>query len=220
MPLDPKSRTIRIILAEKGLPAKLVETRPWEDNPKLAQINPALTIPVLIDEPPTGGEVTLSPTSVIAEYLDEAYSHPALLPATSARRAEARRLSAWFDEKFDHEVNDFVPREKIDKRLQGRGWPDPERLNRGAGALLWHLDYLTWLLEQRHWIAGEKMCIADITAAAHLSVIDYLGAAPWDDFPNVKEWYARMKSRPSFRPLLADRLDGFPPPSHYANLDF
>lgn len=220
MPLDPLSRKIRIVLAEKGLPAKFVEARPWEDGALLAKHNPAMTAPVLIDEPPTGGEIAVSPGPVIAEYLEEAYAQPALLPATSAGRAEARRISAWFDDKFDHEVNDFLLREKIDKRLSGLGRPDPERLTRGGEALLWHLDYIAWLLEQRPWLAGEKMSLADISAAAHLSALDYLGAAPWNDFPSVKDWYARMKSRPSFRPLLEDRIGGMPPPCDYANLDF
>ncbi|MFQ5563055.1 MAG: glutathione S-transferase family protein [Parvularculaceae bacterium] len=220
MPLDPLSRKIRIVLAEKGLPTKLVEVRPWEDAALLAKHNPAMTAPVLIDEPPTGGEIAVSPAPVIAEYLEEAYVQPALLPATSAGRAEARRLSAWFDDKFDREVNDFLLREAADKRICRPGRPDPERLRRGAEALVWHFDYLAWLLEQRRWLAGEKMCLADITAAAHLSSIDYLDAAPWRDFPNVKDWYARMKSRPSFRPLLEERIDGVAPPRDYANPDF
>lgn len=220
MPLDPASRKIRLILAEKGLPVRLEAAPPWAPGPELAARNPAQTIPVLVDEPPTGGEIAVCPAQAIAEYLEEAYGAPALMPATSAGRAETRRLSSWFDEKFEREVNAHLLRRKVDERLQGRRRADPESWRAGLEALSWHLDYLTWLLEQRPFLAGDKMTIADLSAAAHLSTNDYLGVVPWTDFPLVKEWYARLKCRPSFRPLLADRIEGLPPPAHYDDLDF
>jgi glutathione S-transferase len=220
MPLDPPSRKVRLILAEKGLPAKLEQTPPWEPNATLAARNPAGTIPVLIDEPPTGGEIAVCPAQAIAEYLEEAYAAPALMPATSAGRAEVRRLSLWFDDKFEREVNAHLLRRKVDEKLQGRRRADPESWRAGLEALCWHLDYMSWLLEQRPFLAGDKMTIADLSAAAHLSTNDYLGVVPWSDFPQAKEWFQRLKCRPSFRPLLADRVDGLPPPAHYDDLDF
>ncbi|PQA87306.1 glutathione S-transferase family protein [Hyphococcus luteus] len=221
MPLDPASRAIRFAMAEKGLPAQLVEKRPWADEDgTLAAANPAGAVPVLIDEPPTGGEIAVSPASAIIEYLEEAYESGPLLPATSAGRAEARRLSAWFLDKFEAEVSVFTLRERVDKRLMRRGQPDYELLKAGADALAWHLDYAAWLLDQRHWLAGEKMTIADIAAAAQLSALDYIDFVPWEKFPPVKDWYARLKSRPAMRPILRDRIDGLPPPAHYDNPDF
>ena len=221
MPLDPASRMIRIILAEKGLPAQLVEKRPWDDSDgALAAVNPAGTIPVLVDEPPTGGELSICPTITIVEYLEDAYPNDSLMPSTSAARAETRRLTQWFMEKFDAEVADNTLRERIDKRLMRRGQPDYERLKIGADALAWHLDYAAWLLDQRTWFAGERYTVADIAAAAQFSCLDYLDLVPWDKFPPVKDWYARIKSRPSLRPVLRDRMDGVPPPAHYDNPDF
>lgn len=220
MPFDPASRTIRLILAEKGLPAKLVVAPPWAENSELAALNPAGTVPVLLDEPPSGGEIAVSPANVIAEYLEEAYPASALYPATSAGRAEARRLLMWFEVKFERDVNAAIARRKIDDKLQGRRRFDPDQYRAGLEALAWHLDYLSWLLENRAWLAGEKMTVADLAGAAHLSVCDYLGAISWADFPLAREWYARVKCRPSFRPLLADRVEGLPPPAHYDDLDF
>jgi len=221
MPLDPACRMIRIVLAEKGLPAHLIEQRPWDDaDGALAAVNPAGTVPVLVDEPPTGGEIAVSPALAIVEYLEEAYTSEPLLPATSAARAEARRLSAWFVDKFEADVTQFTLRERIDKRLMRRGQPDYELLKIGAEGLAWHLDYAAWILEQRHWMAGEKMTVADLAAAAQLSTLDYIDLVPWDKFPAVKDWYARLKSRPSMRPILRDRMDGLPPPAHYDNPDF
>lgn len=220
MPLDPASRMVRIILSEKGLVTQLVEKRPWEDDGSLAAVNPAGAVPVLIDEPPTGGELSVSPALAIVEYLDEAYPSMSFFPSTSAARAETRRLCAWFDQKFDREVNDFTLRERVDKRLKRHGQPDYDMLKQGLEALNWHLDYIAWLLDQRTWLAGERFTAADIAGAAHLSCLDYIDAMPWEKFPAVMEWYARIKSRPSMRPVLKDRINGLPPPSHYENLDF
>lgn len=219
-PLDPGSRAIRLVLAEKNLTARLVNVAPCSANEELHQRNPAGTAPVLIDEPPTGGEVAISPAQAIAEYLEDAYGATALMPSTSAGRAEVRRLVHWFEHKFESEVNADVLRRRIDDRLEGRHRVDHDAFKRGLDRLCWHLDYLSYLLEQRGWLAGERMTLADLHGAAHLSSTDYLGAVPWPDFPAVKDWYQRMKCRPSFRALLADRVEGVPPPSHYDDLDF
>lgn len=219
-PFDPASRLARLVLSEKGLVAQHVETPPWEENQDLLQHNPAGTIPVLIDTPPTGGEHAISPILVIIDYLDEAYSNTPSLPGTSAARAETRRLCDWFTHKFETEVTTLTVRERIDKRLRRRGQPDYEYLKQGLSALSWHMDYMTWLLEQRSWLAGEQRSAADFAAAAQISSLDYIDAISWDKFPVVKEWYARLKSRPSFRPLLNDRIEGLPPPAHYDDPDF
>ncbi len=220
MPLDPACRMVRIALAEKGLPAQLVERRPWDDDGSLIALNPVGTVPVLTDEAPTKGVINAAPAMVIIEYLEDAYPATPIYPSTSAARAEVRRLCAWFTQKVEHEVIDLVVRERIDKRLMRRGQPDYERLKQGSEALAWHMDYFNWLLEQRTWLAGEKYTAADIAGAAYISAIDYVDAAPWEKFPMVKDWYARVKSRPSMRPILRDRINGLPPPRHYDDPDF
>ena len=67
---------------------------------------------------------------------------------------------------------------------------------------------------------GGRITYADMAAAAALSVLDYLGEVNWSDFPAAKDWYSRVKSRPSFRPLLADRVRGLSSVSTYGDLDF
>lgn len=216
---DPATRFVRLALAEKGLQARFVETRESDPDIDLARVNPALTLPVLIDEPPTGGEIAVTPVEAISDYLDEAYGETPLLPATSAGRAEARRLRHWFLDKFDREATALIAAPRV-AGGRGRRWGDPEPVREFSTALVWHFDYLSFLLERRRWLAGDRLTLADLAAAAELSVNDYFQLIPWTDFPDVKDWYARMKSRPSMRQILAERLDGQPPAPHYADPDF
>ena len=180
------------------------------------RLNPAGKVPVLIT--PSG--LALSESGAIFEYLEETVPEPALLPKDPVHRAEARRLTGWFDDKFNREVTENLLFERVTKRLARLGYPDGACLKAGSRNIRVHLDYLTYLLEGHNWLAGPWLTIADLTAAAHLSCLDYIGDVPWDEYPAVREWYAVVKSRPSFRPLLADHVPGMPAAEHYANLDF
>lgn len=216
----PLSRQIWLILREKNLDFTVVEHHPLDTHETITALNPAGTLPVLLDEPPTGGEIAVCPTNAITEYLEEAYPLPALMPATSAGRAEARRLTAWFNEKFHNEVTPLLTYEYIEKRLLRMGQPNPDRLREGREALDWHMDYINWLAEQRNWLVGERMTIVDLICASHLSCLDYCDLVPWQNHSHAKDWYARIKSRPSFQPILAERVQGLPAARHYDNLDF
>ncbi len=214
--LSPFSRTIRVVLKEKSLDFTLTIEKAWERRPEFLALNPAGEVPVLIE--PDG--TVLADGRAIAEYLDEVYREKLLLGINPIDRAEIRRLVAWFDGKMNHEVTENLVGEKMMKRLRGVGQPNSSAIRAGHANLANHLDYIGYLIDRRRWLGGENFSLADITAAAHLSAIDYLGDVPWDQHEPAKEWYARIKSRPSFRPLLADHIPGTPPPAHYADLDF
>jgi glutathione S-transferase len=214
--LSPPSRKLRIILQEKGLEFTLKVEKIWERRPEFLALNPAGEVPVLLE--PDG--TVLADANAIVEFLDETYREKLLIGLNAVDRAETRRLVAWFDTKMNREVTDLLLGEKLMKRLVGSGQPDSAAIRAGKTNLGHHLDYISYLAERRRWLAGDHFSVADITAAAHLSALDYLGDVPWDDHEPAKEWYARIKSRPSFRPLLADHIPGSPPPKHYADLDF
>ena len=163
------------------------------------------------------GEARLGLAHVL---LDEVYRDKLLIGINALDRAEVRRLTQWFDGKLNREVTEPLVGEKMMKRFLGLGEPNSGAIRAGKANLGYHLDYITFLVERRRWLAGDHFSLADITAAAHLSALDYLGDVPWDEHEPAKEWYARIKSRPSFRPLLADHIPGAPPPKHYADLDF
>jgi glutathione S-transferase len=214
--LSPYSRKVRVALREKQLEFELQVEKVWERRDAFLALNPAGQVPVLVEE--DGAAVVDS--QAICEYLDEAYGERALIGAEPAERAETRRLVAWFDLKFGREVTENLIGEKLMKRIMGMGQPNSSAIRAGQHNLHYHLAYIAYLTERRTWLAGDNFGLADIAAGAHLSCLDYVGDVPWAEHPHAKDWYARIKSRPSFRPLLADHVPGFPPPKHYADLDF
>jgi glutathione S-transferase len=214
--LSPPSRKLRVILQEKALEFTLKVEKVWERRPEFLALNPAGEVPVLLE--PDG--TVLADANAIVEFLDETYRDKLLIGLNPVDRAETRRLVAWFDAKMNREVTELLLGEKVMKRLLGSGEPDSAAIRAGKTNLGYHLDYISYLAERRRWLAGDHFSVADISAASHLSALDYLGDVPWDEHEPAKEWYARIKSRPSFRPILADHIPGSPPPKHYADLDF
>jgi glutathione S-transferase len=215
VPLSPFCRKVRLTLAEKKVEVELVEERYWEPSPEFLRRNPAGKVPILRME----GKV-LTESQAICEYLEETVPQPPLMPRDAEGRHEVRRLCAWFDDKFHAEVTSKLVYERVNKKVMGQGYPDSKHVKAGAAGIKYHLDYMAWLLDQRRWLAGDAMSLADFTAAAHLSCLDYISDVDWNRQAVVKDWYAKIKSRPSFRTLLMDQVSGFPPPAHYADLDF
>ncbi len=209
------SRALRIQLGEKGLAFELRAERPWERAPEFLRLNPAGELPVLLDE----GRVVAGVGPAI-EYLEEIHPEPPLLGCDPEQRAEVRRLLHWFLCKFEREVTQPIVGEKLGKRIAAAGPPNSRAISAGRLNIHVHMDYIAWLMERRRWLAGEIMTLADIAAAAQFSVVDFAGEVPWVCHPETKDWYVRIKSRPAFRPILADRLTGIVPPKHYADLDF
>ena len=215
VPLSPFCRKVRLSLAEKKIDCELAEERYWEPSPDFLRRNPAGKVPILrID-----GR-TLTESAAICEYLEEKSPDPALMPKSAEARHEVRRIITWFDDKFHHEVTSKLLYERVNKKVMGKGFPDSSNVKAGAKAIKFHLDYMAWLLDHRRWLAGDVMTLADFAAAAHLSSLDYISDVDWNRSDTVKDWYAKIKSRPAFRRILADQVPGFPPPAHYANLDF
>lgn len=214
--LSPYCRKVRLALAEKRLAFELKAEKVWERRDAFLAMNPAGTVPVLEED----GGMVVPDSGVICEYLEDAYPDTPLLGETLGQRVEVRRLVAWFDGKFDMEVTRNLNGQKYLKRLAAGGHPDATALRAGYANLREHLPYIGWLAETRKWLAGETISLADLAAAAHLSVLDFTGDVDWSVSAGARDWYARVKSRPSFRPLLADRVPGMTPPQQYANLDF
>ncbi len=221
-PLCPYSRKVRFCLAEKKLDFLQEVENFWEKKPKLTNLNPLGYVPVLVD---LNGSI-LADSTAIAEYLEEAYPDRKLYPEDLLGRAETRRLMVWFDTRFAQDVSLVILWEKVIKRMAAKSQgqssmgPDSNLIRHTKTVLANHLEYLSWLIDRRNWIAGDNFTIADITAAAHLSVVDYFGDINWEKYESIKGWFMRIKSRPSYRSFFSDRVPAIAPAAHYAELDF
>ena len=156
----------------------------------------------------------------IAEYLEEIVPEPPLFFGDADERYEIRRLVGWFHTKLGSEVTRHLVTEKLYKRFFGMGEPDSEAIRCAAHNMKTHLRYISHLAERRHYLAGQQFTMADAAAAAHISVADYFGNIHWQDWPHVKDWYVRVKSRRSVRTLLTDKINGLAPSKFYSELDF
>lgn len=214
-PVCPQCRKIRIGMSEKKMLFILRNEEPWNLSQDVYRLNPAGELPIFLND-----GMALCGHNAIMEYLEETSREVKLMPETPKERAEVRRLIEWFDDKFYREVYRNIVCEKVHKRFSKGLAPDSKILKIGLNNLNFHMEYIDWLIERRNYLAGEDLTWADITATAHLSVIDYLGDVPWDGYRNAKLWYSKMKSRPSFKDILKDNIRGILPSKHYADLDF
>lgn len=214
-PVSPQARKIRAVMAEKKMLFILKEEEPWKLSDDVYKLNPAGELPIFLSD-----GVVVSGNYAITEYLEESSTEIPLIKGDAKQRAEIRRLTEWFDQKFYREVYRNIVSEKIQKRFAQGLAPDSKILKVGLNNLNFHLEYIDWLLERRKYLAGDELTLADLTAAAHLSIIDYLGDMPWEMYRNAKIWYSKIKSRPCFKEILKDNIRGVLPAKHYANLDF
>lgn len=217
--LDPASRLVRLMLAEYEVDVELEEASPWQRGKSLTDIDPAASVPLLLED---GLSPIIGPLAVI-HFIEERYA-PAetngLVPTHAEGRAEMWRLYDWVMGKFNDEVTHYVLDEKIGRRERKAGAPDPSALRAGKANLVEHMQYFSYLFATRRWLGGNEMTLADFALAGHLSALDYLGDIDWDTAGETKNWFARIKSRPAFRSLLHDRVVGTPASKSYADLDF
>lgn len=214
-PISPFARKIRLQMSEKKMLFVLREEEPWRLSEEVYKLNPSGELPIFLND----GKV-ISGNYAISEYLEEIKTDVPLLYGNAEDKAEIRRLIDWFDNKFYKDVYRNLVYEKVHKRFAAGLAPDSKILKIGLNNLNYHLEYIEWLLEQRQYLATETISLADLAAAAQISVVDYLGGIPWDDFKNAKIWYSKIKSRPAFKDILKDNIKGILPAKHYANLDF
>lgn len=215
-PLCPFSRKVRLLLAEKGVAYELVRENPWEQREEFFNLNPTGRTPVVRH---SERNITLADSRAICEYFEETVDKNPMINGTATNRAEIRRLLALFDEVFFADVTEPLLYERMKKRIVLRQPPDSRMLREAMRLANEHLDYVDYLIDNRPWLAGATMSLADLAAAAQISVADYLGGIDWKAHEQAHGWYSVFKSRPSFRPLLAERMEVIHPPAHYADVN-
>ena len=206
--LSPASRLVRLAAGEKHIPCSLVQS-------EVAGAH----LPVWTED---DGQ-TVTGIWAIVDHLENTYPDPPLLPDDPAERGEALRLLDWTMTVFHEEITRRIVFEKAPPSQTGsfgRRPPNMDTIRSGRAALRTALPALGAVAESHGFLAGRQLSLADLALAGHLSALDYYGEIPWAEFPALTEWYYRLKSRPSFRTLLTDRVPGQPPVPHYGELDF
>ncbi|MDJ1257341.1 MAG: glutathione S-transferase family protein [Candidatus Midichloria sp.] len=221
-PLCPFSRKIRVILKEKGVQFELVLEKYWERKKSFLSLNPSGSTPVLLNK--ENNKVYYGNFSLF-EFIEQNFLEQAILPFDYQSQYQVRNIAEWFDTKFYNEVTKYLIEEKVIKNASinfNSMPPNSSAIRAAKKNILLHLDYIDFLLKKNcgDYIMGEKVGLADFSAAAQLSVLDYMGDVPWEYSVAVKSWYALVKSRPSFRDILNDEVPGLYKSSHYENPDF
>ena len=216
MPLSPFSRKVNFFLREKNINFETRNEPVWEKREKFIKLNPAGKVPVFVED----DGVVISESNAICEFIEEKHPEPNLIGKDMHAKAEIRRIVGWFDDKFNKEVVSKLIYEKIHKTFAGLGEPDSKIIQHGVQNLRNHMEYISFLVARRGWLAGDEFSFADITAASFVSTIDYIGDIVWEDYQDAKIWYVRIKSKQSFQPILEDKVTNSPPARHYSNLEF
>ncbi len=216
-PLCPFSRKLRIVLKEKLISFELFYEPFWQRRPEFLRLNPLCETPTIIapDIKPS-----IYGNNPLFEFLEERYADSPMLGGNIQDRLLIRKVCEWFDVKFFNEVTKYIFNEKIIKTIAKVGEPNSQAIQAAKKNILYHLDYIAYLCKDTRYLAGDRPTLADFAAAAQISVLDFVGDVPWSHNPIAKEWYALIKSRPSFKPLLMDKITNFHPPQHYSNPDF
>jgi glutathione S-transferase len=205
--LSPPSRFVRLIVGEKRLSCDLVTPEDLFGH-----------LPVFVDLDGTRCEGLWA----IVDHLEGTYQDQPMTPELPGARAQALRLLDWAMGPLMESVTRKIVFEKGSQRYTGTPVtraPDMDIVRKGREALKPVLAQLGEAAEMNGYLASREVSLGDLAVAAHLSALDYFGEVPWTDFPAAAEWYMRMKSRPSFRSLLNDRIPGQPPVAHYSDPD-
>jgi glutathione S-transferase len=205
--LSPPSRFARLLIAEKKLTCDPVVPEDLFGH-----------LPVFVDLDGTRCEGLWA----IVDHLEGSYPDQPMTPEGPVARTETLRLLDWAMGPLFETVTRKIVFEKGSQRYTGTRVtraPDMEVVRGGREALKPALTMLGDAAEMHGYLASRECSLGDLAVAAHLSALDYFGEVPWSDYPAIAEWYMRMKSRPSFRSLLADRIPGQPPVAHYSDPD-
>ena len=206
--LSPSCRLARLMVAEKRVACDPVQAEDAR-NP----------MPVFVDLDGSRIEGLWA----LVDHLENHYPDHPLAPADDAERRASLRWLDWAMGPLHEQVTQRIVYEKAGQRFTGapaRRAPDMNIIRAGREELKLALASIGKAAEANGNLAARESSLGDLAVAAHLSALDYFGEVPWHDFAAASEWYVRMKSRPSFRSILADRVPGQPPVSHYAELDF
>lgn len=213
--LCPFSRTVRVILNENSVEYTVMNVKLQDDILNFKTENEWLHLPVLVID--NKKKTQISGEAAILFYL---YENKIITRLPMEKALEIERIVERFNSFFFADVSWKLLSEKVLFYKESGHYPDSSAIRSATNKIKSYMEELAWFIDRRNWLAGDDFSLADITVASHLSCIDYLGAIDWNNYELVKNWYMRVKCRPSFQPLLFERVPGILPVSTYSALDF
>jgi len=183
---DPYSHRVRLVLAEKGINADIVEVRPDELPEDLLHLNPYGTLPTMVDR-----DLVLYEPGIIVEYLDERFPHPPLLPVYPVARAKSRQMMYRIERDW------YVLMKQIETGNEKESKAARKQLQ----------DSLTSLAPL---FAGKPFFLSDELTLVDCYVIPLLWRLPklGVELPNaakaIKTYAERLFKRPTFKTSLTE----------------
>ena len=219
-PICPFSRKIRILMNEKEVKYTSFVENFWEGREKFQLMNPTGNVPFLAIKRENERSLLIFGNNSITSFLEERYSNRKFVFGNIDTKTEINKMTEWFDNKFYNDVSKYIINERVYSWYKNQREADVQLLKIARLNLENHLEFIENILNKRDFIACDDFSLADISCAAQISSLDYLGEINWQICQATKEWYSIIKSKPSFRDLLTDSLSGFKPSSYYRELDF
>jgi RNA polymerase-associated protein len=184
---DPACQCVRIVILEKGLEIRLVEADPAQPPEDLIDLNPYQTVPTLVDR-----DLVVYEPRIIAEYLEERFPHPPLLPLEPAGRAQARVAQ----HRIEQDWYALLPLlQSVERRDRERG----RRLLRES------LLAAEPLFRARTWFLSEQFSLLDAFVAPMLWRLQSWEVDVPDSAEALARYMRRAFARASFRASLSDR---------------
>ena len=196
----------------------------WKKSEAIFRLNPTGEVPILENKNTSDRYVD---SFIIAEFLVSMYNGDnelligELLSKDENIKAEIRRIEMLFDKNFYYESAKCILEEKVyNSFLDEKKMINNKKYKIAQKNMEKYLGYVDYLLNTRDFTAKNTFSLADISIASQISSLDYLGEINWTKYQKVKDWYRVIKSKPSFRPILEDKIEGFKPSKNYNNIDF
>jgi glutathione S-transferase len=204
-PISYFARKAEIALGEKGLEFERImvpfsQAKGYQPkHPNVLAANPKAQVPVLVD-----GDLTMFDSTLIFEYLEDAYPVPPLLPSEPKDRARCRMLELLGDEILLPAVRPIMHRSVPPTDPETRR-KDEEAGRRGELVLLEHYQALEGRIGDTDYLCGAYS-IADIGIFMALTFSLRLKGPRLDGHPKLAAWYARVGARPAVAKVKADLL--------------
>jgi glutathione S-transferase/RNA polymerase-associated protein len=197
-PLSPYGQKVKIAMREKGLAFETVSPGGLGAGGaagQFAEANPRAEVPTLVD-----GDVRVFDSTVILEYLEDAYPTPSILPKSAADRARVRMLEEVMDTHFEP-INWGLSELRWFKRAEG---DQAQAIEAAAGRQL--TGFFAWLerqLDGREWFNGEAFGWGDLAVVPFVNGSVGQGHAPAEG-TKLAAWLARANARPSVADTTAE----------------